>query len=209
MTDRYREYGWDDAELTCAHEYLLTPILREVERWHCRRVLDAGCGNGAVAKALLPLAQEVYAFDQSLSGVEKAREALGHGRVARASVYEDWRTIFDGVEAFDGAVSTEVVEHLYDPRDFVRRAFDALIPGGHLLLTTPYHGYLKNLALAVTGAMDTHFTALWDGGHIKFWSRRTLTSLLNEAGFRVVRFDGAGRLPYLWKSMVLTAWKPV
>jgi hypothetical protein len=31
--------------------------------------------------------------------------------------------------------------------------------------------------------------------------------LLNESGFRVVRFIGAGRLPFLWKSMIVVAQK--
>jgi len=64
---------------------------------------------------------------------------------------------------------------------------------------------LKNLALAATGKLDGHFTVLWDGGHIKFFSRRTLTTLLEQEGFHVVEFRGAGRWPYLWKSMVLAA----
>ncbi len=208
-SDGYRDYGWQDAEHTCAHDYLLEPIVREVKRWPlCERLVDAGCGNGAVARALAAVVPEVYAFDLSSSGVGQARATLGAARVAEASVYDDWQTLFAGVEVFDGAVSTEVVEHLYDPRAFVRRAFAALRPGGHLLLTTPYHGYLKNLALALSGKLDAHFTALWDGGHIKFWSRRTLTQLLEEAGFRVVHFEGTGRAPWLWKSMLITAIKP-
>jgi hypothetical protein len=44
-------------------------------------------------------------------------------------------------------------------------------------------------------------------GHIKFWSRKTISQLLNENGFRVVRFIGAGRLPLVWKSMIVVAQK--
>ena len=76
------------------------------------------------------------------------------------------------------------------------------------IFTTPYHGYWKNVVMALTGKLDAHFTVLWDGGHIKFWSRRTLTRLLEEAGFRVERFVGVGRVPLLWKSMILVARKP-
>ena len=76
---------------------------------------------------------------------------------------------------------------------------------GTLIITTPYHGYFKNLALAAAGKLDGHFTVLWDGGHIKFFSRRTLTALLELEGFEVTAFCGAGRWPYLWKSMVLAA----
>ena len=57
--------------------------------------------------------------------------------------------------------------------------------------------------MALTGKMDTHFTVLWDGGHIKFWSVKTLTKLLEEFGFEMVVFKGSGRLPYLWKSMFI------
>ncbi len=62
---------------------------------------------------------------------------------------------------------------------------------------------------SASGKLDRHFTALWDGGHIKFWSRRTLSALLQEAGFELVAFRGAGRWPWLWKSMLIAARKPV
>ena len=73
------------------------------------------------------------------------------------------------------------------------------------MISTPYHGYLKNLVMAATGKMDAHFTVLWDGGHIKFWSRKTLTQLLEEFGFEVIGFKGSGRFPYIWKSMFIRA----
>lgn len=76
------------------------------------------------------------------------------------------------------------------------------------MISTPYHGYWKNLALALAGKMDDHFTALWDHGHIKFWSVRTLDALLEEAGFVDVCFERVGRVPALAKSMVAVARKP-
>lgn len=102
-----------------------------------------------------------------------------------------------------------MVEHLYAPRKFARTAFRLLKPGGRLIVSTPYHGYLKNCALALSGRLDKHFTALWDCGHIKFWSYDTLRTLLSEAGFESFAFHGVGRLPFLWKSMVVTAVRPV
>jgi hypothetical protein len=72
-------------------------------------------------------------------------------------------------------------------------------------LTTPYHGYLKNLALAISGKMDKHFTALWDGGHIKFFSVVTMKSLLISEGYEDIKFKFAGAIPYLWKSMLCSS----
>ena len=57
--------------------------------------------------------------------------------------------------------------------------------------------------------MDQHFTVLWDHGHIKFWSRKTLQQALTEIGFTNFEFAGSGRIPYVWKSMVIKATKPL
>jgi 2-polyprenyl-6-hydroxyphenyl methylase/3-demethylubiquinone-9 3-methyltransferase len=71
------------------------------------------------------------------------------------------------------------------------------------IISTPYHGYWKNLALALTGQMDRHFTALWDGGHVKFWSVKTLSQLFAEQSLFPTRIIRVGRIPCLAKSMVL------
>ena len=71
------------------------------------------------------------------------------GAGAEASFSDDAATLAGA--PFDAVVSTEVVEHLYAPHELIRFSWEALKPGGHLILTTPYDGYLKNLALAVTG----------------------------------------------------------
>ena len=114
---------------------------------------------------------------------------------------------------FRTVISMEVIEHLYSPRTFaafVRSILEAN-GGGRFILTTPYHGYLKNLSIALAGKADRHYSALWEGGHIKFWSRRTLAILLREAGFTYAadkQYRGAGRIPYLWRHMVFSAEAP-
>jgi 2-polyprenyl-3-methyl-5-hydroxy-6-metoxy-1,4-benzoquinol methylase len=111
------------------------------------------------------------------------------------------------VGRLDAVVSTEVIEHLFSPHLLPIYAFKVLNSKGYIILTTPYHGYLKNLLLSLFGKWDKHHTPLWHGGHIKFWSRATLTQLLSENGFKVIGFSGVGRVPYLWKSMVIVAQK--
>lgn len=73
---------------------------------------------------------------------------------------------------FDVVISTEVIEHLYAPRSYMKMIKNILPNNGVVIISTPYHGYLKNLVMALTNKMDNHFTVLWDGGHIKFWSRK-------------------------------------
>jgi 2-polyprenyl-6-hydroxyphenyl methylase/3-demethylubiquinone-9 3-methyltransferase len=166
-------------------------------------VLDAGCGNGWFAKTLADQGFEVCGIDLEETGIAHAERLDPRCRFALASVYDDYEPLFE--RQFDAVVSLEVIEHLYDPRAFVKRVFQALRPGGLFILTTPYHGWLKNVLVAVSGGHDRHFNPLSYGGHIKFWSPATLGTLLEEQKFQVVGYEGAGRIPYLWKSMVFVA----
>lgn len=171
------------------------------------RVLDVGCGNGFTCGEFIKCGCQVVGIDLSRKGIEIARKAHPQGRfeVLRAD-----EKLLDnlGEAPFDIVLSTEVVEHLYSPREYAQGCFQALRPGGRFICTTLYHGYLKNLVLSLAGTWDSHANPLWDGGHIKLWSRKTLTSLLTETGFTNLRFHGAGRPRYLWVTMVMSGDRP-
>jgi 2-polyprenyl-3-methyl-5-hydroxy-6-metoxy-1,4-benzoquinol methylase len=100
------------------------------------------------------------AFDQSASGIQIAREAFPKVQFSLGDVEEDLSPDPLQSETFDVVVSTEVVEHLYRPRRLIRNAFRLLKPSGYFIASTPYHGYIKNVLLALSGKMDNHFTAL-------------------------------------------------
>jgi 2-polyprenyl-6-hydroxyphenyl methylase/3-demethylubiquinone-9 3-methyltransferase len=170
------------------------------------RVLDVGCGSGFTCGEFLRRGCRVIGIDLSIQGIEIARKTYPQGRFEVLAADD---TLLDklGERPFDLVVSTEVIEHLYSPRDYARGCFYAVKPGGRFICTTPYHGYLKNLVLAVLNKWDRHADPLWDGGHIKLWSRKSLTGLLTETGFSNVQFRGAGRLPFLWMTMVLAGDK--
>jgi 2-polyprenyl-6-hydroxyphenyl methylase/3-demethylubiquinone-9 3-methyltransferase len=171
-------------------------------------VLDLGCGNGSFISLFHNRGWKCFGVDSSVTGIEIAQKSYPGVHFFRADVEHAESEILKQVGQLDTIISTEVIEHVYAPRDFLKTSYALLKPGGLLVITTPYHGYLKNLMLAVTGKLDNHFTVLWDNGHIKFWSRDTLTQVTREAGFKPVGFRGSGRLPYLWNSMALVVQKP-
>jgi len=108
---------------------------------------------------------------------------------------------------YDIILSIEVIEHLYSPDTYLSNINYWLKDSGLLILTTPYHGWLKNLAIAVTNKFDKHVNPLWEGGHIKFFSKKTIFEILKRNRFKPLMFKGIGRLPYLWKSMLIVAEK--
>jgi 2-polyprenyl-3-methyl-5-hydroxy-6-metoxy-1,4-benzoquinol methylase len=169
-------------------------------------VLDLGCGNGALVNRLLAEGFDAYGVDNSISGVAQASN-IAPGRFWRMNIEHDELPRELREIPFRTVISTEVIEHLYNPRALIALAKKLLRAsgGGVLILSTPYHGYLKNLLIALLGRYDQHHTALWDGGHIKFFSRRTLETMITEQGFAVEQFRGIGRAPLLWKSMAVLA----
>jgi 2-polyprenyl-3-methyl-5-hydroxy-6-metoxy-1,4-benzoquinol methylase len=186
-------------------DYLWGHIISLCAELRARRVVDIGCGNGALCRELASRGYKVAGCEPSAESLRFAQRAAPELVFHALGVDDDPSAI--GAESFDVAIATEVIEHLVRPVSLPRFAKQLLRPGGHLIISTPYHGYLKNLILALTNKWDAHLNPFWDGGHIKFWSYKTLSQLLNESGFRVVRFIGAGRLHFLWKSMIVVAQK--
>lgn len=206
---QYNGYEYANATLNPSHGYLLPEldnIFNELGIYNrSQRVFDLGCGNGSISAYLASKGLSVTGVDPSTDGIREAQKSYPHLKLEEGSAYDDLAGKYG---RFPVIVSLEIVEHVYSPREYARTLFDLLEPGGVAIVSTPYHGYLKNLALAFSGKMDAHFTALWDHGHIKFWSINTLSQLLTEAGFSELSFRRVGRLPPLAKSMIAIARKP-
>ena len=184
----------------------LTPhIIQYAQDVQAKSILDIGCGNGTMTREFASVCAKVVGIDPSLSGIEQAKRVCPSATFYTLGVYEAPDSFAE--TDFDMAVSTEVIEHLFYPRALLKMAHAKLRPGGLLVLSTPYHGWLKNVAIAVLDKWDNHHTLFWDGGHIKFWSRATLSKLMEEEGFEVCGFQGCGRVPYLWASMILVGKK--
>jgi len=195
------EFLWDSAASTPAHDYLFPTVRDWLQEAGARTVLDLGCGNGALTAAFTRAGFQMTGMDVSETGIAIASRTFPtipflHSDLA-TPVPENLQKRFDAV------IAVEVIEHLLLPRLLLQRVKEALRPGGVFILTTPYHGFLKNLALALTNTFDNHWHPLRDYGHVKFFSRDTLTALLQEQGLETQRFVRVGRIPALAKSMIL------
>ena len=208
LTDNVvKNYGWSSANGPQSCGYIAPRISSVLKELNAKRVLDLGSGNGALCAYLAKQNYQMIGVEYDKEGVDVARKSNPDLVFYNFGVQDDPALLAAQESAFDAVVSTEVIEHLFSPHLLPIYASGLLKSGGYLVITTPYHGYLKNLALALFGKWDKHHTVLWHGGHIKFWSRSTLTQLLEESGFQVTDFSGVGRVPYLWKSMVVIARK--
>jgi len=196
-------YHWENAEPPPSYRYNAQTILQICEELGAKRVLDLGCGNGALARLLSQAGFQVTACDVDRRGIEIASQVDSGVRFLQLGAYDDPSELNES--EFDVVVCAEVIEHLYIPRQVPRFARAVLKPEGHLVVSTPYHGYLKNLAISILDKWDFHHNSFEEGGHIQFFSPKTLARLLKEERFEVARFHFVGRFHFFWNGMIAVA----
>ncbi len=184
------------------HRYLVPAVLRALPPGPVR-VLDLGCGNGALTGRIKAAGKDVAGVDFTPSGIERARE---HNPGVPFHVHDLNEPLPESLRGrFDVVVSAEVIEHMFLPRTLFTRCREALGDSGQIVITTPFHGFWKDLAIVLAGKSGQHWNAMADYGHIKFFSKQTLTEMARECGFEPDRVVGAGRVPLLAATMVMTA----
>lgn len=193
------DYNYHRPNVAHTHGYLMPAVERVLESiGREATIFELGCGNGANAGYLASKGYTICGVDPSESGIAIAKQNFPDCQLELGSTEDNLAKWFG---QFDVVLSLEVIEHVYSPKQYVEVVRALLKPGGVAIISTPYHSYLKNLAL--TGKMDEHFTALWEGGHIKFWSAKTLGLLFEGVGFERIGLYRVGRIPQLAKSMVV------
>lgn len=203
-----RAYGYQNAAPSHSQRYLFHP-LREILRagnWSSSaRALDYGCGNGWFAGQLSLMGFTVVGADISMSGIELAERHVPNAQFTTNTSSENLANL----GPFDLITCIEVIAHCYTPSKDLGTMMACLKPGGMLVLSTPYHGYVKNLMMALTGNLEKHLDTSWSGAYVHFFTPRSISNLLARSGFSDIAITRAGRIPALAKSMIVTCRRPV
>ena len=197
------EYVWEREGPREIHSHVTRPIVVELSGAGAHSVLDLGCGNGWFSAGLHSCGFDVTGVDNSESGLRMATRRYPDIRFLRQDLMDELEPSLVG--RFDAVIAIDTIDHLPLPRRLIQTALVALKPGGLLIVTSAYHGYVKNLLLALRGGFDEHLDPLRDHGRVKFFSRATLLALLAEFGLCEVRFQSVGRFPLLARAMLVSA----
>lgn len=206
LIDRYDQFYQSDGRTAAIGEI-------PVRRWPlCRTeavvavpgggesILDIGCGDGSL----------LYQFRhryRRLVGVEYSGERI---RQARANLVGlDFTGIQGSAEnlsqiasdSIERIITADVIEHIPDVYAAAAEMFRVLRPGGSLVINTPNIAFIKKRLLLLIGRFPATSQAneglgsdiLFDGGHLHYFTYRSLRLLLERAGFRMLRRMAFGR----------------
>ena len=164
-------------------------------------VLDAGCGKGDYSIFIRNLGYKVTGLDISPTAINIARVVIPDIHFEIGSLEDDLP--FKANE-FAAVWCSEVMEHLLDVHGALSEINRVLIKDGLLIFTVPYHGRIKNLAIALYD-FERHYNPYIS--HIRFYTKKSLKECLWRAGFSVIRWEGLGRFWPVWMSIFVIARK--
>jgi SAM-dependent methyltransferase len=138
------------------------------------RWLDVGASNGSfVALAA--------AAGMAAEGIELNATAVAQARARGLAVHRTRAETFAPPQRYAAVTAFDVIEHLLDPGDFVRRVATWLEPAGALALTVPN---VASLAARLLGRRWFYYVP---PEHVHYFTPATITRLLEDNGFGDVR----------------------
>jgi len=143
----------------------------------CRRILDVGCGTGALGSALKDGHPErwVAGITHSELEAERARELLDQVIIADLETCD-----FRDLGEFDCVICSHVLEHLRNPADVLARLRAVLAADGVILVALPNVLYWRQRAQFLMGRFRYTEGGLMDNTHVVFFDWTTAQSLIDR-----------------------------
>lgn len=149
------------------HRWAHTELIKL--NWSGRKVLEIGCFNGFFLYELRQRGSDVYGIDSNQRAIMIGRERFGLSDRLDTSLD---RLEFQG--PFDDIVCIDVLEHLEDPKDYLKNLESFLAPNGRIIIAGP------------TLERGLHDKSDYPPHHKWWFSRLGLKTLLESSGFEVV-----------------------
>lgn len=141
------------------------------------RLLELGCSSGILLETAQASGWDVAGIDPS------ALSSRGAELDRRLNIYRT--NLFEAPfpdASFDFVFAASVIEHLTDPKRYLRKLAGLLKPGGEIFIAALPNVRSFTITLGIDRYIGNH-----PPGHLQFFSRRTIRSLLEATGFEAVQ----------------------
>ncbi|MDZ4770224.1 MAG: class I SAM-dependent methyltransferase [Chloroflexota bacterium] len=177
----YTNYIRDEANIRKTFAGRLRRLMRHIPT--PGRLLDVGSAAGFFLSEAHEGGWQVTGLDVSSFTVEYTRARFGFETRLGSLTEQDFAP-----ESFDLLTLWDVIEHVPDPKAYIAAAARLLVRGGVIALATPD---VDSLPARLTGARWVGYKL--SDEHIFYFSRATLSRMLDEAGFEVIEARHVGK----------------
>jgi 2-polyprenyl-3-methyl-5-hydroxy-6-metoxy-1,4-benzoquinol methylase len=151
-----------------------------------KSILDVGCSNGATGRELKGQdpSVRVVGLDISEAGVSKARSVYDAAYVCDLNLPDALSIL--GEEVFEVIIVPDVLEHLVDPSEALRSLTKHLSPKGVIVVSLPNIQHWSGLLTIAGGRFPREPAGLFDGTHLRWFTRREAENLFSDCGLDVM-----------------------
>ncbi len=148
------------------------------------RLLDVGCAMGGYGKRLKQVRPEIF-----LTGVELNRAMAEKARPFYDEIHVRPMEDVQFQQKFDLINCGDILEHLVDPWEMLRRLSTLLEQGGRLVLSVPNVGHWSIVKALLQGKFQYIPLGLLCIGHIRWFTESSIRDSLLNAGFTIEVFE--------------------
>ena len=146
-------------------------------------ILEVGCGTGATGALALSEGRCSHYVGVELfeSAAKEAREVLSDvitGNVE--SLTFDWQPA-----SFDALILSEVLEHLVEPGEVLKKLARYVRPGGMVLASSPNISHWRVIRELIRGRFELADQGVFDRTHLRWFTPQSFAGMFDDAGFRI------------------------
>lgn len=185
------------------------------------RVLDVGCACGDFGLALKNArAVRVCGMEYNSGSIEVANATGAYETIVQCDLdalkdgdFNDWNGKFDYL------ICGDVLEHLRDPENALRKLLRFLKPEGRLIASVPNVANMYIKAQLLANRFDYTESGLLDQTHVHLFTRYTISEIISNCGFGIAdckftmcdkngwqKYDPWAGLTYFEKDAIFRDW---
>lgn len=173
--------------MTAGYYSQVRPEVVELVPDDARRILDVGCGDGAVGSAVRGPGRTVMGIESAPEVAQRAATRLDAVHRVDLDDVASLRVTLEEVQPVDCVVAADVLEHLVDPWTTLAMLAAAVRPGGTVVLSVPNVRVISTIVpLVVFGRFEYADHGVRDRTHLRFFTRHSILELVESAGLQVV-----------------------
>ncbi len=185
--EEYLDYVAEKDSLQKNFRNRLQYILKHSSPYPIKSVLEIGCAYGFFARTITTMLPDVEYL-----GIDVVHEAVEYGRkkMNQNLIVADYMH-FNPEKKFTDIFMWDVIEHLQNPDDFLKKAYNELKKNGNIYITT------GDINRFIPKIRKEKWRLIHPPSHLHYFSATSLSKLLNNTGFKVEFI----RYPAIYRSL--------